>query len=175
MSALCVRAAFKSGQMLSRTLVKNSTKLSAIVAQQKMSYADMAFTFACPASVFYKESNVKQVDVPTLSGDFGILPQHVPLLAVLRPGVIAVHEADGAMKKYFVSSGSVTINDDSSVQILAEEACPIDHLDAQAIRDGATSAAQDLLSASSEQSKAEAQIALECYDALQKAVEQAHR
>ena len=30
-----------------------------------------------------------------------------------------------------VSSGSVTINEDSSVQILAEEACTIDQLDAQ--------------------------------------------
>lgn len=32
-----------------------------------------------------------------------------------------------------VSSGSVTINDDSSVQILAEEACPVDNLDAQVV------------------------------------------
>jgi len=30
-----------------------------------------------------------------------------------------------------VSSGSVTINEDSSVQILAEEACSVDQLDAQ--------------------------------------------
>jgi len=30
-----------------------------------------------------------------------------------------------------VSSGSVTINEDSSVQILAEEACSMDQLDAQ--------------------------------------------
>ena len=30
-----------------------------------------------------------------------------------------------------VSSGSITINDDSSVQILAEEACVVDQLDAQ--------------------------------------------
>lgn len=32
-----------------------------------------------------------------------------------------------------MSSGSVTINDDSSVQILAEEACPVDNLDAQVV------------------------------------------
>jgi len=44
-------------------------------------------------------------------------------------------------------------------------------LDAQAVRDGAAKAAQDLLSASSEAAKAEATIALECYDALQKAVD----
>jgi len=44
----------------------------------------------------------------------------------------------------------------------------------QAIRDGATKAAQDLLSAGSEAAKAEAQIALDCYEALQKATESSH-
>jgi F-type H+-transporting ATPase subunit delta len=130
----------------------------------------MAFTFASPSAVFYKAANVKQVDVPSFSGSFGILPNHVPLLAVLRPGVVTVHEGEG-VKKYFVSSGSITVNDDSSVQILAEEACIVDQLDAQAVRDGAAKAAQDLISASSEVAKAEAAIALECYDALQKAVD----
>lgn len=139
--------------------------------QPARGYSDMAFTFASPAAVFYKAANVKQVDVPSFSGSFGILPNHVPLLAVMRPGVVTVHEADGNHKKYFVSSGSITINDDSSVQILAEEACTVDQLDAQAVRDGAAKAAQDLLSASSEAAKAEATIALECYDALQKAVD----
>jgi len=32
-----------------------------------------------------------------------------------------------------VSSGSITINEDSSVQILAEEACSVDQLDAQVL------------------------------------------
>jgi F-type H+-transporting ATPase subunit delta len=131
----------------------------------------MAFTFASPATVYYKAANVKQVDVPSFSGSFGILPNHVPLLAVLRPGVVTVHEAEGSTKKYFVSSGSITINEDSTVQILAEEACGVEQIDAQAVREGATKAAQDLLSASTDVAKAEASIALECYDALQKAVD----
>ena len=41
----------------------------------------------------------------------------------------------------------------------------------QAVRDGAAKAAQDLISASTDVAKAEAAIALECYDALQKAVD----
>jgi len=32
---------------------------------------------------------------------------------------------------HIVSSGSITINEDSSVQILAEEACTVDQLDGQ--------------------------------------------
>jgi len=51
--------------------------------------------------VFYNNSDVKQVDVPSFSGSFGILPSHVPLIAVLKPGVVTVHEQDGSNKRYF--------------------------------------------------------------------------
>jgi len=51
--------------------------------------------------VFYDNSDVKQVDVPSFSGSFGILPSHVPLIAVLKPGVVTVHEQDGSNKRYF--------------------------------------------------------------------------
>merc|ERR1711946_80625 len=131
----------------------------------------LSLTFACPHQVLYNAASVKQVDVPSFSGSFGILPNHVPSLAVLKPGVVTVFEDDGSNKKFFVSSGSISINDDSSVQVLAEEAHPIDRLDAQAIRDGLSKAQADVNAASSERAKAEAQIALECYEALGKALE----
>ncbi|XP_068090090.1 ATP synthase subunit delta, mitochondrial [Hyperolius riggenbachi] len=89
----------------------------------------MSFTFASPSQVFYNEANVKQVDVPTTTGMFGILSNHVPTLQVLRPGLVTVTAEDGSATKYFVSSGSVTVNADSSVQLLAEEAVSLDMLD----------------------------------------------
>merc|ERR1712063_28415 len=94
----------------------------------------LSLTFACPHQVLYNAVGVKQVDVPSFSGSFGILPAHVPSLAVLKPGVVTVYEDDGSNKKFFVSSGSVTINEDSSVQILAEEAHKVEDLDAAAAR-----------------------------------------
>jgi F-type H+-transporting ATPase subunit delta len=44
--------------------------------------------------------------------------------------VVTVYENEGATKKFFVSSGTITINEDSSVQILAEEAHHIADIDA---------------------------------------------
>ncbi|KAB0391033.1 hypothetical protein E2I00_006602, partial [Balaenoptera physalus] len=79
--------------------------------------------------VFFNGANVRQVDVPTQTGAFGILAAHVPTLQVLRPGLVVVHAEDGTVSKYFVSSGSVTVNADSSVQLLAEEAVTLDMLD----------------------------------------------
>jgi len=133
-------------------------------------HSEMKFTFACPAAVFYNQSNVKQVDVPTFSGTFGILPQHVPTLAVLKPGVVTVFQQDGNSKRYFVSSGSVTVNDDSTVQLLAEEAFPVEELDAGAAQ-AALHEAQSQTNTGSEVEKVEAQIRAEVAEAALRAAQ----
>merc|ERR1711953_961400 len=130
------------------------------------SRAEMSFTFAAPNAVHHGAASVKQVDVPSFSGSFGILPAHVPSLAVLKPGVVTVYEDDGSSKKFFVSSGSITINDDSSVQILAEEAHAVEDIDLAAAREVVAQANADISAAADEVAKAEAQIALEVGEAL---------
>ncbi|XP_077441204.1 ATP synthase F(1) complex subunit delta, mitochondrial [Vanacampus margaritifer] len=131
----------------------------------------MSFTFASPNQVFFKEVSVKQVDVPTLTGAFGILPAHVPTLQVLRPGVVTVFNDDGSAAKYFVSSGSITVNADSSVQLLAEEAVPLDQLDAAAARANLEKAQANLATTSDEVAKAEVQISIDANEAIIKALE----
>ena len=60
---------------------------------------EMNFTFASASEVFYSQSTaVKQVDVNTLSGSVGILANHVPILAALKPGVVTITE--GLIFKY---------------------------------------------------------------------------
>lgn len=121
--------------------------------------------------VLYNNAVVRQVDVPSFSGSFGILPAHVPSLAVLKPGVVTVFEQDGAAKKFFVSSGTVTINEDSTVQLLAEEAIPVDQLDISAAKELLSQSQTQLAQASTDVAKAEAQIAIEVSEALVKACE----
>lgn len=118
---------------------------------QSRGYADeMAFTFAAANKVFYDNANVRQVDVPSFSGAFGILPKHVPTLAVLKPGVVTVYENDGTQKKVFVSSGTITVNEDSSVQVLVEEAHSLDALDLSAAREILAQSQSELASASTD-------------------------
>ncbi|XP_034036165.1 ATP synthase subunit delta, mitochondrial [Thalassophryne amazonica] len=140
-------------------------------AEAVSSAPQMSFTFASPNQVFFKEANVKQVDVPTLTGSFGILPAHVPTLQVLRPGVVTVFSDDGSSIKYFVSSGSVTVNADSSVQLLAEEAVPLDQLDIAAAKANLENAQTKLASATDEASRAEFQITIDANEAIIKALE----
>ncbi|XP_058127418.1 ATP synthase subunit delta, mitochondrial-like [Anopheles ziemanni] len=139
---------------------------------QSRGYADeMAFTLAAANKVFYDSANIRQVDVPSFSGAFGILPKHVPTLAVLKPGVVTVYENDGGLKKIFVSSGTVTVNEDASVQVLAEEAHPVEDLDTSACREILSNAQSQLSSASGDTDRAEAAIAVEVAEALVKAAE----
>ena len=120
--------------------------------------------------MFYNESGVAQVDVPSMSGNFGILPNHVPIIAVMKPGVMTIYDS-GKTEKYFVSSGTITVNKDSSAPILAEEASPLADLDITAARQG-LEASQTLLSTSSNDvDKAKAIIGIEFHEALIKALE----
>ena len=72
--------------------------------------------------VFYnQDTEVKQVDVPCINDVMGICPNHVPMLGVLKPGLVNVIHESGETKKFIISSGSVTINFDNTVQLLVEE------------------------------------------------------
>merc|ERR1711980_44449 len=97
----------------------------------------------------------------------GILPQHVPTLGVLQAGWATVYEASGEAKRFFVSSGSYSINDDGSVQIAAEEAIAEADIDLDAAKKE-LAAAQAKTSSGTEVEKAEAQIAVECLEAMLK-------
>merc|ERR1711881_723732 len=126
--------------------------------------SEMSFTLAAPNGVHYKNAIVKQIDVPSFSGSFGILPNHVPALAVLSPGTVTVIEESGDSKKFFVSSGTVTINDDSSVQILAEEAHSLDAFDPIEAKKALEEANNLASAATDDVARAEAQIAVEVAD-----------
>ncbi|KAM6466270.1 ATP synthase F(1) complex subunit delta, mitochondrial [Liasis olivaceus] len=164
---------FPVGRFLARALVLGSRSPSRHYAEAAAAAgpAQLAFTFASPSQVFYSAAIVKQVDVPTLSGSFGILAAHVPTLQVLRPGVVTVFDEDGSSQKYFVSSGSVTVHADSSVQLLAEEVALLDQLDVAMAKSNLDKALSELASATDEAAKAEAQISVEANEAIVKALE----
>ncbi len=75
--------------------------------------------------------------LPALTGDFGVMPGHVPTVAQLRPGVITVHKTlDKEVEKYFVSSGFAFVHADSSADVCAIEAVKLEDLDPEAVRSG---------------------------------------
>ena len=161
--AMALRTLLRSARQQVRTFAAEAK------AETTIKEGEMALTFAAGNKVFYDKKAVKQVDVPSFSGAFGILPKHVPTLAVLKPGVVTVTEGDGKQLKIFVSSGTVTVNDDSTVQVLAEEAHPVESLDRSAAQEALSKAQSEFNSANNEKAKAEAAIALEVAEEIVKA------
>lgn len=91
--------------------------------------------------------------------------------AVLKPGVVTIYENEGAQKKVFVSSGTITVNADSSVQVLAEEAHLVEDLDGRAAQEALSQAQSELSSAKDDRARAEATLAVEVAESIVKAVQ----
>jgi F-type H+-transporting ATPase subunit epsilon len=59
--------------------------------------ATLHFELVSPEKLLFS-GEVEQVDVPGAQGDFGVLANHAPMVATLRPGILTVHGADGERK-----------------------------------------------------------------------------
>lgn len=69
--------------------------------------------------IFSKE--VDQVSLMTENGEITILPNHIPLVSVLKPGELRFKTA-GEEKVMAVSGGFVEVKNDNSISILADTA-----------------------------------------------------
>src|ERR1700744_2386115 len=57
-----------------------------------------------------------EVTAPSVAGEFGVLPGHLPLLAALRTGIVSWHK-DGTEGKALVHHGLVEVKDDRALLI----------------------------------------------------------
>ena len=133
----------------------------------------MLLTFATHGEVFFHNANnVKQIDVPAISGLLSIKANEeiLPLLASLQPGVVTVHENDGKFRKIFISSGNILINQDSHVQLIAEEAFSIDKFDLNSAEEQLEKAKKAYTEALEDFDKVRAQIEIDCAEAILRAI-----
>jgi len=79
-------------------------------------------------------AKVAMVVVPGVEGDFGVLPGHAPMMSTIRPGAIAIHEADGgpATMRFFIDGGFAEVTE-TGLTILAEKATPVAEIDVAAV------------------------------------------
>ena len=70
-----------------------------------------------PERIFY-ECQAKMVEFNTTEGEIGVLPGHIPLTVILKPGIVSIYEPDGE-KHAALHSGFAEILQDQ-VTILAE-------------------------------------------------------
>jgi F-type H+-transporting ATPase subunit epsilon len=114
-------------------------------------------------------SDVQQVTVPGSEGDFGVLPDHAPVLSTLRPGIIDVTGGDGKSDRIFVRGGFAEVNP-GGLTVLAEEAIHMDDLDAAALAQQIKNAEEDVADAKDDGKRQKAQEALDQLRQLQSAL-----
>lgn len=98
--------------------------------------ATFNFDLVTPDKVLFS-GPVDQVDVPGAEGDFGVLAGHAPLVALMKPGVLVVHEG-GRKHRLVVTGGFAEVNA-QGLTILADFADKVEDFDraviASAIRE----------------------------------------
>lgn len=77
----------------------------------------MKLEVVAPERIFY-EGDVTFLEFTTTEGNMGVYPNHVPLTAIIAPGVLRIHEND-EVKEAALMSGFIQILQDK-ITILAE-------------------------------------------------------
>lgn len=132
--------------------------------------------FACPANIILstKNNEVDMVVVPGSQGDFGIMANHAPTVAQLKPGLLSIHnktEKDDVVTKYVISGGFAVVNEESLCSITVGEAVSVDEIDEEAARKGLADYEAAMNNAKNDEEKALAQIGFEMHDIMVKAIE----
>ena len=126
-----------------------------------------------PAKLLMSEA-VGMVVVPGVEGYFGVLPNHMPLLSTLRPGVVSVHEGvTGApSKQFFVDCGFAEVNPQGCT-LLVDEAIPVEDLTAEDIAARRLAAEAKVQAASSNVERGAAEHALAVVEEMTRAMAEA--
>jgi F-type H+-transporting ATPase subunit epsilon len=88
--------------------------------------ATFHFNLVAPDKLLFS-GEVDQVDVPGMDGDFGVLADHAPLVALLRPGVLTVKV--GADAQCIVIFGGFAEVSPQGLTVLADYATSLEDLD----------------------------------------------
>ena len=81
--------------------------------------ATFHFDLVSPEKLAFS-GEVDQVDVPGVEGDFGVLAGHAPVVAAIRPGILAI-TAGGTQQKMIVLGGLAEMSD-KGLTVLADVA-----------------------------------------------------
>ncbi len=119
------------------------------------------FELVSPEKIVFS-GEVEAVVVPGVEGEFTVLKDHAPTLALLKPGVIEYGQSQTQKTRLFVRGGFAQIAPDG-LTILAEQAIALEELDAAKIDADLKDAEEDVADAKSDEAR---RIATEKRDQL---------
>ena len=87
--------------------------------------ATFQFELTSPEQLVFS-GEVEHVVVPGSEGEFGVLADHAPLIAMLRPGILTILGPNE--RRFVVRSGFAEVNP-KGLTVLADFAAPVEELD----------------------------------------------
>ena len=87
--------------------------------------ANFHFELTSPEQLVFA-GEVEHVVVPGTEGEFGVLADHAPLIAMLRPGILAIL---GPNERRFVVRGGFAEVNPNGLTVLADFAAPVEEVD----------------------------------------------
>lgn len=86
--------------------------------------------------------------VPSVDGEMTVLAGHAPLMAVLKPGVVSIVDAQHGARRLFVRGGFADVNA-TGLTVLAEYAIPVEEIDVVSVEAQLRDAEEDFRDAKS--------------------------
>lgn len=112
--------------------------------------------------------DVDQVVVPGAEGEFGVLPDHAPVMAVIKPGALRIFN-NGSERRVFVNGGFADVTPEG-LTVLAEEAVDLADIDASKLEQDLKNAQDDVRDAGGDDKRAAAQRAVARIEAIKAAI-----
>ena len=109
------------------------------------------FELVSPERLLFS-GQVEAVVVPGAEGEFTVLKDHAPVMSVLKPGIVEVDESASKKARLFVRGGFADVSA-TGLTILAEQAIPVEDLDAAKIEAQIKDAEEDFADAASDEAK----------------------
>jgi len=105
------------------------------------------FSLVSPEKELFSAS-VDSVTVPGSEGDFGVYPEHMPVMTAIRPGAISVMN-DETERRIYILGGFADVTAEG-LTILAEEAVELGDLDPAKLAQDIANAEEDVRDAADE-------------------------
>ncbi|MBI2038257.1 MAG: ATP synthase F1 subunit epsilon [Candidatus Magasanikbacteria bacterium] len=87
----------------------------------------LKFKIVTPEKTIY-ENEIFQVTIPTMEGEITVLPNHIPLISVLKAGELKFKDKEG-QQQMAVSGGFLEVRGKNEIVILADHAQRVAEID----------------------------------------------
>ncbi|MBI1251456.1 MAG: F0F1 ATP synthase subunit epsilon [Alphaproteobacteria bacterium] len=127
----------------------------------------LTFALVSPERELF-HGEVDQVVVPGTEGEFGVLPDHAPLMSTIKPGALRI--MNGAdERRIFVNGGFADVTPDG-LTVLAEDAVDLAEVDSAKLEQDIKDFEEDVRDAKDDAHKTQAERALARAQAMKAAL-----